>query len=272
MASNIELGKDALYPDQYDPALLAPISRSQSRSALFSSDTLPFQGEDVWTAYELSWLDSEGKPFSAIAEFRFPHDSESIIESKSFKYYLNSFNQTRFSSGDIVAKKLAEDLSLAAGGEVSVFIELLSSQHQYPIAELEGECVDELPITGVDCYSPDADLLQTEKSQVTDQALYSHLLKSNCPVTGQPDWATVWIKYSGAKINSESFLRYVISYRQHQDFHENCVEKMFKDIMEVCRPNSLAVYARYTRRGGLDINPYRTNTDEAPPMCRIARQ
>lgn len=268
MNDAIQLGKDALYVDQYDASLLAPIPRSDSRGAAFA-DGLPFTGKDLWTCYELSWLSPSGKPVVAIAEFEFPFDSANIIESKSFKYYLNSFNQTFFASDDEVKTTLERDLSAAAGGTVGVTLSALASEHA--IYMLPGLCVDNLNVN-VNQYTPKSELLTLGRRAVENKQMFSHLLKSNCPVTGQPDWASVWVEYSGVEIIPESFLAYVISYRQHQDFHENCVEMMFKDILQQCSPTSLSVYARYTRRGGLDINPFRTNVRSDVPVKRLARQ
>ncbi len=274
---SISLGKEASYPDRYDAALLAPIARAETRQALWGSEAMPCEGVDVWTAYELSWLAPSGKPCVAMAEFCFSAASSHIVESKSFKYYLNSLNQTVFASKEAVAEVMQRDLSQASGGDVSVrFFDL---QGHNALAQVSGFCVDELDVT-VDHYSPDASILslktdnikKASQHRVSNARLYSHLLKSNCPVTGQPDWATVWIEYTGLEICPESFLRYVVSYRQHQDFHENCVERMFRDLDQQCQPESLSVYARYTRRGGLDINPFRTNAGRDVPFGRLARQ
>ncbi len=273
MADKIELGKDALYVDQYSPELLAPIPRSFARAELpfggpLGDQPLPFTGSDIWTAYELSWLDMRGKPVVAMAEFIFPCDSSSIVESKSFKYYLNSFNQTQFSGARSVAQVLHDDLTQSSGGQVEVVIRSASDM---PVDELPGECVDDIEVD-IQTYEPDPSLLEMTDQRAEKRQLFSHLLKSNCPVTGQPDWATVWVEYSGNEILPESFLKYVISYRKHQGFHENCVERMFSEIMTHCEPEALSVYARYTRRGGLDINPYRTNCGGTPPEVRLARQ
>ena len=269
-SGGIKLGEKALYVDKYDPTLLEPIPRAASRSVLFGSNKVPFSGGDLWTSYELSWLDSSGKPHVAIAEFEFSYDSLAIVESKSFKYYLNSFNQTVFASRDEVKTVLEKDLSQAAEGSVKVVLFALDEYRQ--VSSLSGQCVDDLPLS-VSVYESESALLEVRSDVlVQDQAIYSHLLKSNCPVTGQPDWASVWVKYSGAEILPESFLKYVVSFRKHQDFHENCVEKIFSDILSVCQPEMLTVCARYTRRGGLDINPYRTNTAEAVSPVRTARQ
>ncbi len=269
--SGISLGEDALYPDKYDAGLLAPIARTETREALWGSAPMPCTGVDVWTAYELSWLDTSGKPRVAMAEFTFDAGSSHIVESKSFKYYLNSLNQTVFSSRNEVHDVMQKDLTAASGGDVS--IRFLDVNDCSVMTSISGFCVDELDVT-IEHYTPDAAILRLkkDKKKVRDARLYSHVLKSNCPVTGQPDWATVWIEYSGAEICPASFLKYVVSYRQHQDFHENCVERMFRDIDQQCQPESLSVYARYTRRGGLDINPFRTNTGRALPFGRLARQ
>ena len=270
VSPEIQLGVDSLYVDQYKPSLLAPIPRASSRDALFGTDALPFKGRDVWTAYELSWINEKGKPEVAIAEFEFAFDTECIVESKSFKYYLNSFNQSVFASGEQVLKTLKEDLSQAARGEVDVRMYALDDFH--PVDSFEGSCVDRLDVE-ITNYSDAEGILKVSGEKVVScMRLYSHLLKSNCPVTGQPDWATVWVEYSGAEIEPESFLKYIVAYRNHQDFHENCVEKIFADITRQCAPSMLTVYARYTRRGGLDINPYRSSWNDSPGIVRLARQ
>lgn len=268
----ISLGKEASYPDHYDAALLAPIARAATRQALWGGNAMPCDGVDVWTAYELSWLTPSGKPRAGMAEFRFSAASSHIVESKSFKYYLNSLNQSVFASEEAVGEVMQRDLARASGGDVSV--RFLGLHENDVLALVSGFCVDDLNVS-VNAYSPDAAILRVKsdrKNPVRNARLYSHLLKSNCPVTGQPDWATVWIEYTGAEICPESFLRYVVSYRQHQDFHENCVERMFHDIHQQCQTESLSVYARYTRRGGLDINPFRTNAGRDVPFGRLARQ
>ncbi|SMF35052.1 7-cyano-7-deazaguanine reductase [Alteromonadaceae bacterium Bs31] len=254
----VKLGEDSLYPDNYDPSLLEPIPRQFSRAQLkVQCGELAFKGLDEWTAYELSWLSGSGKPCVAVAKFTFAADSDAIIESKSFKYYLNSFNQTIIESHDQLRAILVKDLSYASGGLVDV--EMIDVNSDVQCCALPGVCLDDIDIT-ITTYQPDASLIEYNKTQkVIEESYYSHLLKSNCPVTGQPDWATLWIRYSGSRIEPESFLRYVISFRQHQDFHENCVEKIFMDLYGSAELDSLEVYARYTRRGGLDINPYRAS-------------
>ena len=266
------LGKEIPYEGKYCPELLTPIPRQASRAKLFGQGALPFTGRDIWTAYELSWLNAKGKPMVAIAEFDFPFDSQAIIESKSFKYYLNSFNQTRIENRELLVSRITHDLSKACGGDVKTTLFNVDTYPARMFVQPPGVCVDELDIE-IDHYQAEASYLKCDKNnQVEKEKLYSHLLKSNCPVTGQPDWATICIEYSGPKIDHTAFLRYVVSFREHQDFHENCVEKVFGDIHQYCEPHYLTVFARYTRRGGLDINPYRTNGHNVFPSIRLARQ
>ncbi len=266
------LGQKTAYISRYDANLLFPIARSESRKALGISSDLSFYGYDIWTGYELSWLNSKGKPVIAVAEFKIPCDSPCIIESKSFKLYLNSFNQTKFSSMDDVKNTLLKDLSAVAGGEVGVDLQRLSNSNLLVDVTYDALCLDELDID-VDAYHPDPSLLTADASEEVAEVLCSHLLKSNCPVTGQPDWATLFVEYSGAKIDHENLLRYVISFREHQDFHEHCVERIFVDLLRTCKPSRLSVYARYTRRGGLDINPFRsTELDATASVGRLLRQ
>jgi len=266
------LGQKTTYASAYDAKLLYPISRSESRKVLGIGDVLPFYGYDVWTGYELSWLNLKGKPQVAVAEFLVPCHSPCIIESKSFKLYLNSLNQTRFSHVNEVRDVLVKDLSAAAGAPVEVRIDSLHTSNLLIDFTHKAICVDDLDID-VDTYQPQAGLLSTDQTRQVSEILCSHLLKSNCPVTGQPDWASVIIEYTGAQIHHEGFLRYVISFREHQDFHEHCVERMFTDILRECAPDSLSVYARYTRRGGLDINPFRSSAQGAmPAIGRLLRQ
>ena len=271
--SNSPLGQQTQYVSVYTPELLFPIPRGASReSLLLSSDTLPFYGVDLWTGYELSWLDERGKPIVAIAEFRIPCTSHAIVESKSFKLYLNSFNQTRFPGIKEVCALLEKDLSAAVGDTVRVSLKPLSEGVVCDVSSLDGLCLDDLPVI-IDTYHPSPDLLHVHTGTHVSETLVSHLLKSNCPVTGQPDWASVQVRYTGAQIDHEGLLRYIVSFREHQDFHEHCVERMFVDIMARCQPQRLSVYARYTRRGGLDINPFRTTEPtEQPASVRLVRQ
>ena len=272
--SDSPLGQQTQYISTYAPELLFPIPRQQARQSLsLESASLPFYGVDIWTGYELSWLDERGKPVVAVAEFDIPFDSPSIVESKSFKLYLNSLNQTRFANIEQVKNTLMNDLSLAIGAAVGVKMESLPARYLLTaVTELDGLCIDDLPVE-VEHYHPAPELLTADAGQVVDEKLVSHLLKSNCPVTGQPDWASVQVSYSGPKIDRDALLRYIISFREHQDFHEHCVERMFVDILTRCQPRALSVYARYTRRGGLDINPFRsTDIHALPPEVRLVRQ
>jgi 7-cyano-7-deazaguanine reductase len=268
-----QLGKPTLYPDQYDAALLFPIPRAQTRVTLGLGTTLPFFGADMWTGYELGWLNARGKPQVALVHCVVPADSPNIIESKSFKLYLNSFSGTQLTDAEALRSLLLHDLSEAAGASVAVKLLPPAQFDAQPIAELSGLTLDRLDIE-CDVFTPNPDFLRADHSQPpVEETLTSNLLKSNCPVTGQPDWGSVQISYTGAQIDQEGLLKYIVSFRNHQDFHEHCVERMFVDIMTRCKPDRLAVYARYTRRGGLDINPFRTSYPIAlPANVRTARQ
>jgi 7-cyano-7-deazaguanine reductase len=267
------LGKSAVYPDRYDPSVLFPIPRATQRAAIGidSGVALPFHGVDIWNAYELSWLDARGKPEVALAEFRVPATTANIVESKSFKLYLGGYHQERFADIGEISARLARDLSAATGGDVEVTLTTPEYFGSVAIEELEGESIDGLPIEINHYGPPDANSL-TSASGDADESVVSHLLKSNCPVTGQPDWASVQIRYSGPRIDREGLLRYLVSFRQHADFHEHCVERIYMDLMRRCAPRRLSVYARYTRRGGLDINPWRSSEPVLPPNTRAARQ
>ncbi|MEO9654608.1 NADPH-dependent 7-cyano-7-deazaguanine reductase QueF [Marinomonas sp.] len=268
----LPLGQQTEYVAEYDAGLLYPIARVDKWSEMgISSEGLPFYGEDIWNAYELSWLNSKGKPIVALAEFRIPHDSPNIIESKSFKLYLNSLNQMRYEDQYAVQALLERDLSKVAGAQVSVKIRDVNALETLVILTPD-YCIDDLDIE-VNDYHPSADLLTNDThGQMVEERLVSHLLKSNCPVTNQPDWGSVFIEYSGRKIDHENLLKYIVSFREHTDFHEQCVERIFIDIMRQCQPESLLVYARYVRRGGLDINPYRSTTDQRMGNDRLTRQ
>ena len=267
------LGKPTEYRADYAPELLYPIPRQLKRDELgMTATALPFVGEDIWNAYELSWLNAKGKPVVALASFRVPATSPNLVESKSFKLYLNSFNQTPFADTETVQQTLAGDLSAAAGAAVDVKIELLSSRPQPTLGYPQGILLDELDIV-CDTYQPAPQQLLTVDGEKVEEILYSHLLKSNCLVTGQPDWAMVVIRYRGRPIDHAGLLRYIVSFRGHNEFHEQCVERIYCDITRQCAPDTLAVYARYTRRGGLDINPFRSSGEfSVPENIREARQ
>ena len=272
--ANTILGKSTCYDLEYDPGLLFSIPRQIKREEIGVSGTLPFMGADIWNAYELSWLNMRGKPQVAIARFIVAADSPHIIESKSFKLYLNSYNQTRLASSEILLARLRADLTQATGATVQVHLTLPEEFADLAMGELPGKLLDRLDIE-VDSYTPNAALLTVNPDgETVEETLVSHLLKSNCLITGQPDWASVQIHYVGTRIDEAGLLRYLIGFRNHNEFHEQCVERIFMDIMRMCKPIKLAVYARYTRRGGLDINPWRTNfsTGHLPPNLRHARQ
>lgn len=268
------LGKSISTPTQYDAGLLYPIARKTKRDELGLTGTLPFYGIDIWNAYEMSWLNLRGKPQIALLVITVPADSPNIIESKSLKLYLNAFSQTRLAGSDALLTLLQADFALGFGAPVHVALTLPDAFCQLQISELDGLLLDRLDIE-VDCYQPDARLLTASQQESTvEETLVSHLLKSNCLVTGQPDWASVQIRYVGAPINQGGLLKYLIGFREHHEFHEQCVERIFVDILRQCQPRKLAVYARYTRRGGIDINPWRSNfsTAQRPPNGRTARQ
>lgn len=271
--TGLTLGQKTDYANQYDATLLQAVPRSLNRDDLNLGDTLPFKGCDIWTLYELSWLNSNGLPQVAVGDVAIPATSANLIESKSFKLYLNSFNQTRFDSWQQVQETLCHDLSLCAGETVSVKLTPVGEFENTTIVGMQGECIDHQDIT-IDSYEFDDTLLQgaISEQQVTE-TLHSHLLKSNCLITNQPDWGSVEIQYHGNKIDQQALLRYIVSFREHNEFHEQCVERIFTDIMKYCQPRSLTVYARYTRRGGLDINPFRSSELQAPlHNKRMARQ
>ena len=274
-----QLGKASAYVDQYDASLLFPIPRAGKRLEVGVSGTPPFFGADLWTAFELSWLNLRGKPQLALAHFIVPCETPNIVESKSFKLYLNSFNNTRFADAAGVQSRLRADISEAAwrgapqASVVGVRLLLPELFDRELVAELDGLNLDRLD---VECtrYTPAPELLGAAfDEQPVSEVLTSNLLKSNCLVTGQPDWGSVRISYSGPQIDQEGLLQYLVSFRNHNEFHEQCVERIFMDLWTRCKPLKLAVYARYTRRGGLDINPFRTSHPAAlPPNIRTARQ
>lgn len=266
------LGKTSAYIDKYAPELLFPIPRIAKRDEINVPKVLPFKGIDIWNCFEISWLNNKGKPEVALAEISIPCESPNIIESKSFKLYLNSFNNHNFESDQVVADIMTKDLSTAAGSKVTVNLVKVQDFKDYTISKFRGISLDNLDIS-CDTYSTKPDYLTIDSTHVVSEQLYSDLLKSNCLVTGQPDWGSVKITYTGPKINHENLLKYLVSFRNHNEFHEQCVERIFMDITHYCKPNSLTVEARYTRRGGLDINPYRTTeSNQYPENVRLCRQ
>jgi 7-cyano-7-deazaguanine reductase len=274
--ATLPLGQATQYPEEYDPGLLYPIPRSENRLklGLKEGQALPFVGVDIWNAFELSWLNQKGKPQIGLAEFQIPADSPNMIESKSFKLYLNSLNNTRFEDENQLRERLIADLSSAAGSKITTKINPTEAIAKKGMQEMGGVLLDRLDIE-IDPHIPaDPNLLGVNKDfGPIEQCLVSHLLKSNCPVTGQPDWASVQIRYQGRPILEEGLLRYLIGFRQLGEFHEHCVETIFSDIKRYCKPDKLSVYARYTRRGGLDINPFRTDHNAPwPENTRHSRQ
>lgn len=265
------LGKATTYPDHYSPELLAAIPRTENRARLGLGDDLPFDGVDVWNAWELTWLATNGQPRVATAEIRIPAGSPRIVESKSLKLYLGSFAMTQYASGADVRELIAADVGAITGNPVDVRLDA--------IADTDGACSERLPGDSLDrknvscnAWEVDAQLLSAETGSVVTEELHSNLLRSLCPVTAQPDSGSILVRYQGPQVNREGLLRYIVSYRQHQDFHENCVERMFVDILQRCEPQQLTVYARYQRRGGIDINPFRSNFENEPPNLRLWRQ
>ncbi|MEE3223015.1 MAG: NADPH-dependent 7-cyano-7-deazaguanine reductase QueF [Pseudomonadota bacterium] len=270
---DLSLGKQVDYEFEYNPGLLQGVPRSLSRDTLdLANSSLPFDGIDTWTGYELSWLNLKGKPNVAILECHVPITSENLIESKSFKLYLNSFNQTKFASAEDVRQVLQADLSACAGETVEVKLILPEQFTSLQFKEFEGTLLDSLDVE-IEQYSPNTQFLALAKSGAeVKETLISHLLKSNCLITSQPDWASIQIRYEGKAIEHEGLLKYLISFRQHNEFHEQCVERIYNDIMQHCQPDKLTVCARYTRRGGLDINPFRSNYEAPYANHRQARQ
>ncbi|TYO97463.1 7-cyano-7-deazaguanine reductase [Geothermobacter ehrlichii] len=273
LEKRLPLGKATSYSTDYDPSLLCPVPRRLKRDEIGLAGELPFTGFDLWNAWELSWLDERGKPVVALGLFRFDCRTPNLVESKSLKLYCNSYNQTRLASMEAARLRIERDLAAAAGGRVEVRLFPPDVSDAFQIQTLPGECIDHLDID-VDRYALDPELLAgaADVGRVVERELHSHLLKSNCLVTGQPDWASVLIRYQGPRIDEEALLRYLISFRQHNEFHEQCVERIFVDLKRFCRPQRLTVHARYTRRGGLDINPFRSDFEQDMPNLRLVRQ
>ena len=270
---SLKLGQKTEYASQYDRTLLQPVPRALNRDGLGITQNQPFTiGADIWTAYEISWLNEKGLPQVAIADIYLDYQSQNLIESKSFKLYLNSFNQSKFADFNAVQQTMQGDLSECAQGDVKVRLNPVAVYDSQKIDHLQGDCIDEQDIE-ITSYEFNADWLKDCVSdEIVEEKLVSHLLKSNCLITNQPDWGTLHIHYVGKKIDHEKLLRYVVSFRQHNEFHEQCVERIFCNLMHYAKPEKLTVYARYTRRGGLDINPFRSNFENLPENLRLARQ
>lgn len=265
------LGEKSEYPEQYAPQVLHPIPRVLGRQEIGLGADWPHAGEDIWNAYELSWLTLTGKPQVALLELRVPAHSTNIVESKSLKLYLGSFNQAVFDSETALANVIVQDVGAVVGADVTARVVELTATQFTQVQALPGECVDEQPVTQFE-YSVNPALLRCESDAVISETLHSHLLRSNCPVTGQPDWGSVMVQYQGPKLDRAALLQYVVSFRNNQEFHEQCVERIFTDIMHYCQPERLTVYARYTRRGGIDINPWRSTDASEAPNWRLVRQ
>ena len=270
---SLKLGQKTEYASQYDRTLLQPVPRALNRDGLGITQNQPFTiGADIWTAYEISWLNEKGLPQVAIADIYLDYQSQNLIESKSFKLYLNSFNQSKFADFNAVQQTMQRDLSECAQGDVKVRLNPVAVYDSQKIDHLQGDSIDEQDIE-ITSYEFNADWLKDCVSdEIVEEKLVSHLLKSNCLITNQHDWGTLHIHYAGKKIDHEKLLRYVVSFRQHNEFHEQCVERIFCDLMHYAKPEKLTVYARYTRRGGLDINPFRSNFENLPENLRLARQ
>jgi 7-cyano-7-deazaguanine reductase len=269
--SKIPLGKPTEYPEEYAPQVLFAVSRSETRESLGLGKALPFHGKDIWNAWELTWLAESGKPIVATAVITVPADSTNFVESKSLKLYLNSFAMSQYAAKGELAGIIARDLTELTESDVVVDIKPATETASHRIVDLPGDCIDDLDVR-IDTTGVDANLLKSEGGNSVEEALHSHLLRSNCPVTNQPDMGSVLIRYRGSKIDRKSLLRYIVSYRQHNDFHEACVERMFIDIKKQCNPKDLTVYARYNRRGGLDINPFRSDFETSAENLRLWRQ
>jgi len=267
---DLPLGQQTTYPERYDPSLLCAVPRANKRQEMGLTGT-EFSGKDIWNAYELSWLNDKGKPQVAIGELIFDAHSPNIIESKSLKLYCNSFNQERFTSWQQVETRMTQDLSEACGREVSVKLYALDKCPLHTKGRWQGILIDELDVE-INDYQYNPALLAQSSSAIIEETLISHLLKSNCLITSQPDWASVLIHYRGPAIDHASLLKYLVSFRSHNEFHEQCVERIFADIKKICGAEKLSVYARYTRRGGLDINPFRSDWNEVVNNQRLIRQ
>lgn len=265
------LGRASQYPQEYAPEELCAIPRNDSRGIMGLGDPLPFHGEDIWNAWELTWLDESGRPKVATATLRVPADSENLVESKSLKLYLNSFSMTRCGSADSLRKTIASDLGNTTNSDVVVTLTTTADSVTDTIGNLPGTCIDD---TNGDFSATEVDstLLTSKSDTIVTEELHSHLLRSNCPVTNQPDLGSVLIRYRGPRIDRSGLLRYIVSFRQHNDFHEACVERIFMDIKKRCEPVQLTVYARYTRRGGIDINPFRSDFEDTVANTRLWRQ
>ncbi len=267
---DIPLGRHTEYADGYDRGLLFTLSRADARQRIGLAEPLPFSGVDQWTAWELSWLEPDGRPVVAVLRFEVPADSERLIESKSLKLYLNGFAMTHFDDAAEVAARISADLGDAAGADIQARLATAADSASDDIDRLPGRCIDDEPLS-LDACGPDPSLLRRARA-TTHEKLHSHLLRSLCPVTGQPDTGSIAIEYRGPRIDRAALLAYLVGFRQHRDFHELCVERIFGDLLQRCEPRELTVHAFYNRRGGIDINPFRSNVLERAPALRLWRQ
>ena len=266
----LPLGQESDYPNKYAPELLFPIPRLDSRESLTDGE-MPFHGSDIWNAWDLTWLGPDDKPVVATGEFRIPAESANLIESKSLKLYLNSLSMSRFDSPARVASTLTTDLSACAGALVDVAVDAIEDTESRIVIRLPGLCIDSLPVA-CDAWEVDPTLLECNPDELVEEELHTHLLRSLCPVTAQPDIGSLAVHYRGPRIDPATLLKYVVSFREHNDFHEACIERMFVDLLNRCRCEKLSVFARYQRRGGIDINPFRSNFENQPKNARLWRQ
>ena len=256
----------------YTPSLLESIPRQKQRQTLgIAEGTLPFKGQDIWNAYEFTWLNQTGKPEVAVLQLRVPSESSHLIESKSLKLYLGSFSNTAFADRAEVLRALESDLTLATQAPVGVVLCAPDQVQQQGIGQLIGTNLD-LQDIEINEYLWNPALLVLESAVARRESVYTHLFKSLCPMTGQPDFASILVQYNGNSISHEGLLRYLVSFREHAEFAEQVTERIFVDIMNRCAPERLAVSARYTRRGGIDINAYRSLDGEPPAEVRLWRQ
>ena len=268
------LGKRTGYPLRYARDVLRGIPRAGNREALGISQSLPFHGKDIWTAYELTWLESSGRPTVAVATIEVDAGSQAIVESKSLKLYLNSLAMERFESSADLAALIKRDLSVTVQDEVLVTLATPPSVAAAGVRDLPGICID-AAADSCEVYAVDPSLLVNSDPGAHDtvaEEVHSHLLRSLCPVTGQPDFGSVLVRYRGTPIDRGSLLRYLVSYRNHNDFHESCVERIFVDVKERCAPDALTVHGFFNRRGGIDINPFRSDFEETAIHRRLWRQ
>jgi 7-cyano-7-deazaguanine reductase len=273
MSNSIQnpLGQAMDFPQRYSPESLFAIPRSDGRRALGLTNTLPFRGQDLWNAWEFAWLDSSGRPVLALAELRFAADSPKIVESKSMKLYLNSFASSRYASAAEVRDTITSDLEICTTSYVAVTLRSLADIAEFAVGTLPGPCIDDAK-AGFEATGADADVLRSDEQCIVTEELHSNVLRSNCPVTGQPDTGSLLIRYHGPKIDRSALLDYIVSFRNVREFHETCVERIFLDLKSHCAPQQLTVYARYNRRGGIDINPFRSDFEDDAENLRLARQ